>query len=373
MAVTRFSIAKDKAVLEIEDIITALYQGKRKNMRRNLWNVVSRFRPGAHEGQMVIYLTGARRGAFIDFPAGTKGDAIDTVAYGLVGEVSHQTRMDAVEWIEDRYGLKSMSPDKKRQLDAEARARRAVVEAQETKQRETALTRARKTFFSCSAGIRGTLAETYLASRGIDLGQVSHLIENTFRFSPSFENWMTAPVDDRGDKSGKGLFFPAMVSAMVNDQGKLCAYHCTYLARDGSDKAPIEKKYQKLMYPETAGTCIRVTQGSSGLSLEVAAETKQPSLLGVTEGIEDALSAAIADRDLRMWAAGSLGGLAYVPDSPAISGYLIFQDNDWNNPQAARQFKRHVQRIRGFGKPVEVISMPAEWGKDVNDAIRREG
>jgi len=368
---SRFAIAKETAVFHLEEIIITLYQGQRKHMRRALWNVVSRFRPGAHEGQMVIYLTGARRGAFIDFPAGTKGDAIDTVAYGLVGEVTHQSRMDAVEWIEDRYGLKNMSPEKKRTMEAEGKARRVLVEAEEVTRRESNLTRARKMFFGAREGIRGTLAETYLASRGIDLDQVDQLVENTFRFSPGFEYWLDAPVDGEGKKTGKGSTWPAMISAMISDKGKIGACHITYLARDGQAKAPVDKA--KLMWPETAGMMIRITQGPSGLSLEAAAEAGQSSILGVTEGIEDALSVAIADPLLRMWAAGSLPGLLYVPDSPAVSGYLIFKDNDWGKKQAEALFDKCVNRIRGFGKPVEVISMPAEWGKDVNDAIRREG
>lgn len=354
---SRFAVAKEHALGDLDGILEQLLQAQRKFRRSNHWNVRNPFRPHAKEDQMIVWLRGARRGGWKDFVAGETGDVIDLVALGLEGVVSDTSRIRAVEWLEDRYGLKSLSPETRKRISAEAATRKVVAEAKEDERRESNLTRARKMFFAADGGIRGTLAETYLASRGIDLDQVAHLVDNTFRFSSGFEYWL-----DEGRPR-----FPAMLSAMVSDKGKIGACHITYLARDGANKAPVEKA--KLMWPETAGMMIRVTQGRAGLPLEAAGE--DASLLGVTEGIEDALSAAMADQDLRMWAAGSLSGLLYVPDHAAISGYLIFKDNDWGKREATRLFNSAVQRIKGFGKPVEVIAMPADWGKDVNDAIRQ--
>lgn len=356
---SRFAIAKSRALDDLDGIVVDLVGGSTKYRRGGQWNVRNPFRPGSKESQMVIWLRGARRGGWCDFVSGEKGDVIDLVALGLEGAVNAETRMRAVEWLEDRYGLKDLSPETRKRIDAEAKTRKVVMEAKEVKRRETNLTRARKMFFAAQGGITGTLAETYLASRGIALGAVEHLVENTFRFSPAFEYWLDAARPR----------LPAMLAAMVSEKGKIGACHITYLAADGRAKADVEKA--KLMWPETAGMMIRVTQGRAGLPLEAAPE--RSGLLGVTEGIEDALSAAVADPDLRMWAAGSLSGLLYVPDHPAVSGYLIFQDNDWGKPQAKRLFNRAVGRIRGFGKPVEVIAMSAEWGKDVNDALRGAG
>lgn len=353
---SRFAIAKDRALGDLDSIVVDLLGGSTKHRRSGQWNVRNPFRPGSKESQMVVWLKGARRGGWCDFVSGEKGDVIDLVALGLEGLVDAETRKRAVEWLEDRYGLKNLTPETRKRIDAEAKTRRTVMEAKEATRRESNVTRARKMFFAAGPTIRGTLAETYLASRGIELSRVAHLVENTFRFSPAFEYWL----DDARPR------LPAMLSAMVSDKGKIGACHITYLAADGRAKADVEKA--KLMWPETAGMMIRVTQGRSGLPLEQA----DAGLLGITEGIEDALSAAVADPDLRMWAAGSLSGLLYVPDHAAISGYLIFKDNDWGKPQATRLFNRAVARIRGFGKPVEVIAVPADWGKDINDALRGE-
>lgn len=355
---SRFTIAKDRLLDDLEDVILSVWQAQVKHRRRALWNVRNPFRSGSHEGQTVIWLTGERRGAFKDFVSGDKGDAIDMLAYGLTGDVNADSRMQAVEWIEDRYGIRTMSAEQKQKAEAEAKTRRKIVEAKDARRRESNLTRARKMFFGCKAGIRDTLAEVYLNGRDIDLARVGPLVDNTFRFSAAFEHWLEE------DKPR----FPAMVSAMVSEKGKIGACHVTYLAADGLTKAPVGKA--KMMWPESAGLMIRVTQGETGMTLEAAAEAKRASILGVTEGIEDALSAAMLDPALRMWSAGSLSGLLYLPDSPAISAYLVFKDNDWGKPQAQRLFDRALQRIRGFGKPVEVVQMPAGLGKDVNDALR---
>ncbi len=104
--------------------------------------------------------------------------------------------------------------------------------------------------------------------------------------------------------------------------------------------------------------------------MEKAAEAGEAGPAGVSEGIEDALSAAVADPDLRMAAAGSLPNLLTVPDHAAASAYLVFRDNDWNKPQAVALFERALAHFKAFGKPVRAVAMPPSWGKDVNDAFR---
>jgi hypothetical protein len=154
---------------------------------------------------------------------------------------------------------------------------------------------------------------------------------------------------------------------MVDARGTIGACHMTFLAANGEGKAPVEQP--KLMWPETAGLVIRISNGATGLSGSEAAEAGVSGLVGLTEGIEDALSAALATPELRMWAAGSLSGLLHVPDHPCAAGWIIFKDNDWGKAEAQALFDRAVARIKSFRKPVEVVSLPADWGKDVNDAI----
>ncbi|MGI8390228.1 DUF7146 domain-containing protein [Brucella anthropi] len=354
---SRFSVAKDRVLEDLDNIIEELLQANRKHKRRSLWNVRNRFRAKSQPDQMVVWLQGNRRGAWKDFVSGEKGDAIDLVAFGLKGVVDDQSRMDALEWIEDRYGLKSMSDERREQLKAEASARRKAAEANELKRREASIERARKFFFSCSEQILDTPVEAYFKSRNIDISKVPNL-GRSLRFRPDCEYWM--------EESRPKI--PALVSAMVDVGGRIGACHYTFLRPDGSGKADIEKA--KLMFPETSGLVIRLTNGPSGLSAEDAVKEGVKGICGLVEGVEDGASVGISEPELRMWSAGSLSGLLTVPDHPAVSSWIIFKDNDWGKPQAQALFDRAVARIKSFRKPVEVISMPAEWGKDVNDAIR---
>ncbi|MFK0330894.1 toprim domain-containing protein [Rhizobium sp. NPDC090275] len=353
---SRFSVAKERVLDDLEGIVEQLLRASRKHHRRSLWNVCNPYRPKSKPEQMCVWLQGARRGAWKDFVSGDQGDAIDLVAYALTGAVTADTRMTALEWIEDRFGLKNMSPARRETIAKEATARRAAAEAKETARRTASRERARKFFYSCQP-IEGSLAEVYLRSRNIDLAGVPKL-GRALRFHPACEYWM---IEERPR-------MPAMIAAMVGQDGKIGACHYTFLAPDGSGKADVPKA--KLMFPETSGLVIRLTDGPSGLPAERAAEASALGLVGLVEGVEDGLSVAVAEPDLRMWSAGSLPGFGTVPDHGCVSSWLVFKDNDWGKRQAQQQFSRAVARLKGFGKPVEVISMPADWGKDVNDALR---
>lgn len=354
----RFAIAKGKVLDDLEALAMQLYNADGRDMRRSQCGLVNPFRLGAKASQMSVKLKGPKRGAFIDFVSGEKGDALDFVAYALEGAITRESRMRAVEWIEDRYGLRQMDPRDRERIAAEGRAKRVALEAQAERDLAERRERARKMFYSAAPMQPGDAAWRYLTSRGVAPDKVPGLARRTFRFRPDFEYWMDAAKPR----------LPAMVSAMVDRGGRLCACHITFLKPDGSGKAAVEKA--KLMWPETAGLVIRCTQGASGLGAEEAAAAGISGTVALTEGIEDALSVAMADAKPRVWAAGSLSGYAGVPDHGCADGWMVFQDNDWGKPQARRQFDEAVRRLKGFQKPVAVIRMPDHLGKDVNDAIR---
>ncbi|MBV2183764.1 MAG: toprim domain-containing protein [Rhizobium sp.] len=359
---SRFSVAKERVLDDLEGIVEELYRTSRKHMRGSIYNVRNPYRAKSKEEQFAIWLRGARRGAWKDFVSGDHGDAIDLVAFGLTGIVSADSRMTALAWIEDRYGLKTMDPQTRARAAAEAKSRKLAAEANDKARRDKAISRARKNFFACQEQILGTPVETYLAGRGVRLSAVPHL-GRSIRYRPDCEYWM---AEDRPR-------LPAIVTAMVDATGRIGANHHTFLTPDGRAKAGAAQGVlpgkAKLMFPETAGLVMRIADGPSGLSAEEAARTGIKGPVGITEGLEDALTGAIAEPDLRMWAAGSLSGLMSIPDHDAVSAWIVFKDNDWGKPQATRLFNRAVARLKSFGKPVEVIAVPAAWGKDLNDAI----
>lgn len=381
---SRFAIAKSHVVDAIDDIVPELFGGAKSQTRRyrNRWAVLNRWRPGAHLDQMTVWRDGARRGAWHDFGGGDKGDAIDLVAYGLTGAKSDTARMRALEWIENRFGLKQMTAEQRRELEAIAAKRRAEVEQQAAADLKASRDKARKSFYAARAGLEDTPAEIYLRGRGIALGDVPNISE-AFRYRAECQYWMARSSALRSGEDANRFrepppTFPAILSAMVDAEGKLGAIHYTFLEPDGSaklrtgDRGYLDDEGRplsaKLMYPGgVAGLFIPVTYGPSGKRPN--APDAPAGIVGWTEGIEDSFSAAIATPDLRMHAAGSLPGLAAAPDLHCASAHLVFRDNDWTKPAAVKLFDQALARFRTFGKPVRALAMDPAWGKDLNDAL----
>lgn len=371
--------------MALDELVPELFGGGRKQTRRagNRWEVAPvKWRPGAKLAQMSVYRSGAGRGAFKDYVSGIKGDAIDLVAYALEGIVHADSRMRAVEWLEDRFGIRAMPEEKKRELAEAAAARQAELIEADAKRLGNERRRAQKFYFGCLPDIIGTPVEIYLQSRAIDLAGVPNL-STALRYRAECGYWMGAQRDAEGNKLGREPTFPAMIAAMVDGAGNgPHACHYTFLEPDGSSKLKTgargyvdddgKGKSSKLMFPASGGLSIPLTYGRSGLKVAEAATAGKLGWMGITEGIEDALSVAVTNAELRMHAAGSLAHLGAIADCPAARGYLVFKDNDWGKPQAQAQFDRAIARLRSFGKPVDEVAMPAAWGKDVNDALQHK-
>lgn len=387
--ISRFALVKQKLQDNIGDVIPAVFGANASPKRRKLrrWAIVNPW-SASKSANLSVYLSGPKCGGWIDFTTGDKGDAIDLVAYGQAGIVTDDSRKRAVEWAEDRYGIRDMSPAARRDQAEAAAKRQKQWDEQARAGQQAQRERVRKAFYAAQARLAGTPVERYLelpksdGGRGIPLADIPFM-SASFRYRPDAEYWPLAEYDEDGKRVTPGPRFPALVSAMVSGDGSLNALHYTFLAPDGRGKAPVAQLAAsrgldpddfsaKLFKGDVQGFVIRCTNGPSGLTPTDAAAAGVSGPCGLTEGIEDALSAAILSPRLRMWAAGSLSGLLHVPDHTSVSGWLVFKDNDWGKPQAAALFDRAIARLRSFGKPLEIVAMPADWGKDINDALTNQ-
>ncbi len=180
----------------------------------------------------------------------------------------------------------------------------------------------------------GTLVEKYLRRRGITLP-----VPPSIRFHPGLRHKAT------------GLILPAMVAAVQAPDRRVVAIHRTFLTEYGT-KATVSTPKMALG-PLGAGA-VRLA--------------KAGSLLGLAEGIEDAL-AAMQLCDLPCWA--SLGGarLARVDLPPEVREVHIFADGDDAGREAAekavRRFRREGLEARAF--------LPPDGCKDMNEALIAEG
>lgn len=319
------------------------------------------WRADRKRGSFVVWTSGAAKGGFTDYAAGEKGDVFD-----LIGLVHGQTNFVWIaDWARDFLGIRQMTPEQmkaaKKKADAAAKQAAAASSASMAAKRR----RAQEIYMEASPSIEGSVVDAYLASREIPLALVPHR-EMDLRFHRRLEWWRGAQWDG-SRKVAPGPHFPAMVAAIRNLAGDITAVHCTFLRNDGSAKADVENP--KLMYGEVRGGVVRVSRGESDLSPEDAAINGARAQLILTEGIEDALSIALAVPEARVWAATSLGNLGNVPVNHAcVASVVVAADNDWNKPEAMKALDAAIEQLRVHDIPVSV--MRAHHGKDFNDLLK---
>ena len=148
----------------------------------------------------------------------------------------------------------------------------------------------------------GTIAENYLASRGIML--------DTWPASLRLHARCARPKDDAGNFVSS---LRAMVSLVEHVERGPVAVHCTYLRLDGSGKADIGKS--KAIFGPAAGGAVRLGMPRAG------------EWLGVAEGIETSLGVAVACT-MPVWAALSASGIKNLVLPPEATHVVICADHD---------------------------------------------
>jgi putative DNA primase/helicase len=176
----------------------------------------------------------------------------------------------------------------------------------------------------------GSLLETYFAFRGLHLS-----LPSTIRFHS-------------GLKHPSGGLWPAMIALVTSGKENTpAAIHRTFLARDGTGKAPVNPP--KMMLGPCRGGAVRL------------AEVRDTLLLG--EGIETCLSAAQATGHAA-WAALSTSGLRALDLPYAVRDVIILADGDVPGEAAAR---RCALRLKREGRRVRIACAPK--GMDFNDVL----
>jgi hypothetical protein len=184
--------------------------------------------------------------------------------------------------------------------------------------------------------IEGTTAEQYFAARGL-----SGFTSPALRFLPDHRH---AP---------SGTTWPVLLAAATNPiTGRLQAIHRTYLARDGSAKAPVEPP--KMTLGPTAGAVIRLSEPQPG----------KPLVIG--EGIETAASAGLI-LGCPAWATIAAGNLTRIELPPAVAEVIVAADADL---VGRREAERAAQRWQAEGRRVR-IATPDAVGLDFNDLMQR--
>jgi hypothetical protein len=289
--------------------------GEPSQRGRDTW----RFRA---RGSLAVVVAGAKRGDWFDHEAGEGGDALALVAH-LRRIPMRDAYAWALAWLDLGSG-ESARPAPRPAVASPEAARDASPPA--------TLDLARRIWREAVAPA-ATLAETYLATRGLSIETGAPL-----RFHPDCP---------RGAER-----WPAMLALMTDPAtGEPCGVHRTFLARDGSAKAP---------GPLPA----KMMAGRAGVVRLVPDEDVTMGL-GIAEGIETALSVMQGYGWRPVWAATSAGMIRTFPVLAGIEALTIFADADGAGLEAAEACGA---RWAAAGCEAEIIAALA--GEDFNDTLR---
>ncbi|GAA0571143.1 toprim domain-containing protein [Craurococcus roseus] len=180
----------------------------------------------------------------------------------------------------------------------------------------------------------GSLAEAYLRSRGLSLPHGAPL-----RFHPACR---------RGPER-----LPAMVALMTGPTtGEPCGVHRTFLALDGTGKAP----------PGPSGEGAKMMLGAAGV-VRLTPDEDVTLGLGLCEGIETGLALLQRFGHAPVWAAAAAGAVARFPLLHGIEALTVFADADAPGLASARACKA---RWAEAGREVRVV-WPGQAGRDFAD------
>lgn len=306
-------------------------------------------------GSFFVLLAGEAAGGWFDKATGEQGDVIDLVALsqGL-------NRGDAIAWLGrwtgiDQAGAKGLAVKRQQWADeAAASAEDQVAELAEQRRRAKGLWLAARRIERHDPPWR-----YFTEGRGIDL---EAFIAAQGRL-PSLVRWMP---EHRHTESG--LRLPAIICGICTPAGEVIGVHRTWLRSDGLDKSHV-RPVRKVWPRGCAGGVVWVSRGGSKYGAVEAGRRGEAGVVIYGEGLEDVMTAAVAEPTARVGMVMSLGNLGRLTDVPWASGYVVLRDNDWGKPEALSQFDAAIVRMEAWGKPVEVVSSPV--GKDFNDLAQR--
>lgn len=283
--------------------------------------------PPRKQGSCVIALKGEHGGDWHDFDGSRGGGPLSAIeeATGLKGRNLYAHAAELTGW----------SPSAPVRQEPSA----TTAKHQHDTAREIA-------FILQHAGpLKGTPAETYLASRGLVVPEGADLLAHG-----DLTHWET--------RSG----FPALIGIVRNCDGEAIALHRTYLLVDPAQpdrvtKAPVSKP--------------RMVLGKNGTGAVRLASLGDSGVLALCEGIETGLAVMNACPRLAVWAALSTSGLEQVQLPAQAKRIIILADHDASGV-GLRAAETAARRLRTEGRET-AIALPPQSGDDFNDLLLRDG
>lgn len=277
---------------------------------------------------LAVCLAGHKRGRWRDFATGEGGDLLDLVAASQQLDPAR-----AIAWARRRLGID----------EGEARVRPVVRRAATPPDNPD---RWRKPW-QAAVPIAGTLAETYLAGRGLafvdPLGDVLRFNPRRVRLAPG--------TTDQFERH------PALL-ALLRDvlTGKPRGLHSIFLLPDGSDRIR-DAKGKKSDGP-VGGAAIMLGKVENPTTGELTICGFEDVSYGLTicEGPETAIAVEMSGQS-PVWALCGAGNLAGFPMLRGIEALTIAADTGAAGQTAAREV---AARWRAAGRETRIVSPPID-------------
>ena len=193
--------------------------------------------------------------------------------------------------------------------------------------------------YAISKPIAGTLAETYLRTRGI----LAVAAGDSLRFHPRCYY--------RPDEDSPTETWPALIAAVTDLRGRITGAHRTWLDRSGQDKAPIESPRRAMGHLLGHGVRFGVAR----------------DVMAAGEGIETMLSLRTILPTLPMVAALSAGHLAALLFPPTLRRLYVARDRD---PAGDSAMASLLHRATAAG--IETVGLSPSFD-DFNEDLRQLG
>jgi Toprim domain len=268
-------------------------------------------------GSLFVKLFGDGAGKWTDAASAEHGDLLDLIGLNKGHQRLRETLDEALAFLNEPFPV---PPAPKHQAKSEDRDTPAA---------------ARK-LYGISRPISGTVAETYLRGRAI----TARLDWPCLRFHPSCYY--------RADEDAPLERWPALLGVVTDLSGKLTGLQRTWLARDGTDKAPFDEPRRAM--GNLLGNAVRFSEVRD--------------VLAAGEGIETMLSLLSLFPALPAAAGLSAAHLAAILLPPALRRLYHLRDND-----AAGDFAENRLRERAREAGIEFRVLTPE-AKDLNADLR---
>lgn len=336
----------------IDELINAL--GLDGEYQANDFVAYNPTRKDNHLGSFRICVKGSKKGIFQEFSSNDEGgDALELINYCNFGG---SDKKGAIKWARSFLGWVKVEPEFMKKVRQEAEIRKKENLAKEHEERLKKRKWAQSIYFGAQEKIINTPVDNYLFNRGIDIRLLGRQ-PRSFRYAPE------CYYKDEDFK------LPAMIASVTSFENEIVAVHRTYLQNEDG----IYRKKNKMVLGNYAGGCIRVWRGDTNVSLSAllagkVAPTPYSKTLVLTEGIEDALTIALACPQYRIWTTISIGNAANIVIPKCFDTVIFCADNDPPGSKAWIECNKMAAAFRKQGKIVKIAR--SSIGKDFNEQLQ---